>query len=141
MEKDRIIILNPTIDELLNDKVYKFQGETKTFFCPLWHNELCFDDSGNDIIIRCEPELEENIKIDDENIISIKIESSIQKVFNDEKIIFNIGNSEFIIFSNEMRITPDQTYVLKNKGILKKNSNNIFDTSCRSDIYVDIYLS
>ena len=49
MEKDRIIILNPTIDELLNDKVYKFQGETKTFFCPLWYNELCFDDSGNDV--------------------------------------------------------------------------------------------
>ena len=141
MEKDRIIILNPTIDELLNDKVYKFEGETKTFFCPLWHNELCFDDSGNDVIIKCEPELEENIKIDDENIIFIKIETSIQKIFNEEKLIFNIGNSEFIINSIELRVRPEQTYLLKGKGILKKNSNNIFDTSSRSDICIDIYLS
>ena len=141
MEKDRIIILNPTMDELLNDKVYKFQGETKTFFCPLWHKELCFDDSGNDVIIKCEPELDENIKITEENIIFIKIEASIQKVLEEEKITFNIGKSEFIISSNELHIVSHQTYVFNKKGILKKNSDNIFDTSNRSNIYVDIYLS
>ena len=43
MEKDKIIILNHTIDELLNDKVNKFQGETKKFFLPLWHNKMSFE--------------------------------------------------------------------------------------------------
>ena len=70
-----------------------------------------------------------------------KIETSIQKIFNEGKLIFNIGNSEFIIQSNFLRIVKYQIHVLKEQGILKKNSNNIFDTSCRSDIYVDIYLS
>ena len=32
-------------------------------------------------------------------------------------------------------------YVFKKKGILKTNLNNIFDTSDRSDICVEIYLS
>ena len=141
MEKDKIIILNPTIDELLNDKVYKLKGETKTFFVPLWHNKLCFDDSGNDIIIKCEPELDENIKINEDNIIFIKIETFIQKIFEEKKICFNLGKSEFVIFSNELQIVPKQTYIFKKKGILKTKLDNIFDISDRSDIYVDIYLS
>ena len=69
------------------------------------------------------------------------IEASIQKVLEEEKITFNIGKSEFIIFSNELHIVSHQTYVFNEKGILKKNSDNIFDTSNRSNIYVDIYLS
>jgi len=141
MEKDKIVILNPTMDELLNDKVYKFQGETKTFFFPLWHNELCFDDSGNDVIIKCEPELEKNIRINEENIIFIKIETSIQKIFEEKKICFTLGKSEFVILSNELQIISNQMYVFKKKGILKTNLNNIFDTSDRSDICVEIYLS
>ena len=46
-----------------------------------------------------------------------------------------------IIFSNELHIVSYQTYVFNERGILKKNSDNIFDTSNRSNIYVDIYLS
>ena len=141
MEKDNVIILNPTIDDLLGDNVYKYQGKTKTFFCPLWYNELIYDNSGNDIIIRCEPELDKNISINNENVIRIKIEDSIQKIFNNEKLIVNIGKSEFIIQSDSLKIKKNQTYVIEKSGILEKNSKNIFDTSNRSDIYVDIYLS
>lgn len=140
MENDNIIILNPTIDDLLEDKVYKFKGKTKTFFCPLWHNELYFDDSGNDIIIRCEPELPENIQINQENIISIKITSTIQKLFNDKKLTFYIGKREFIIHSNFLRILKYQTYIFPNLGILKKDPNDILNTSCRTDIYVHLQL-
>ena len=67
MEGDNIIILNPNLEDMLNDKIYKLELEEETYYIPLWHNELCYDASGNDIIVRCIPELDSNITIDNDN--------------------------------------------------------------------------
>ena len=42
----------------------------KTYFVPLWHNELYFGDEKSnegEIIVKCVPELPENISIDENN--------------------------------------------------------------------------
>ena len=141
MEKDNLVILNPTIDDLLDDKVYKLEMKNQTVFCPLWHDEICFDDSGNDLIVKCIPELDKNIKIDDLNNIICKTENKIQDVLNDGKLVFKIGNKDFTILSASLRITKCQTYILKNLGILRMNDKNIYDVTKRADIHVDIFLS
>ena len=64
MKRDNIIILNPTIDDLLDDKIYKLALEERTFMVPLWHHEVCFDISGADLIVQSLPELEDHIFID-----------------------------------------------------------------------------
>ena len=46
MVSDCIIVLNPTIDNMLDDTIYKLTLENKTFYVPLWHHELCYDASG-----------------------------------------------------------------------------------------------
>ena len=60
--------LNPSIDDLLENNVYKLYVNEQLFLVPLWHNELYFESSESnnfkEIIVSCEPELSENIKID-----------------------------------------------------------------------------
>ena len=42
MVYDNIIILNPTLKDLLNDNIFKLDVEDKNFYIPLWHHELHF---------------------------------------------------------------------------------------------------
>ena len=74
-QHDNIVILNPDINDLLNDKIYKLEVNESTFYVPLWHNEIVFDDvSGNDLIVKCIPEFDNNIYIDNMNHLHIKEE-------------------------------------------------------------------
>jgi len=141
MKKDNLIILNPTINDLLEDKVYKLDYNNEIFFCPLWAHETCFDISGNDLIIKCVPELENNVVVDAKNNIIYKIKTKIKQVFEEGKIEFQIGKKKLIIYSNLLRITKFQSYVFRDIGILRQNEKDIYDTSRRSDIIVDIILS
>ena len=63
--------LNPSIDDLLLNNIYKLYINNNLFLVPLWHNESYFDSSNCEIIVICEPELPANIKIYDENNLHI----------------------------------------------------------------------
>ena len=39
---DNIILLNPDLDDLFNDNIYKLIFEEKEYYIPLWHHELHF---------------------------------------------------------------------------------------------------
>ena len=46
MTKDNIFILNPRLEDMINDTIYKLEIDKRIFYIPLWHNELCYDASG-----------------------------------------------------------------------------------------------
>ena len=77
-----IYILKPSLDELINDRIYKLIIDENTYYVPLWHNELEFD---GDIIVKCIPELPENIIIDENNNIHIHLKI----VFSNELLVRN----------------------------------------------------
>ena len=52
MRDDNIVILNPSLGDILSDNVYKLELLGKTFYVPLWHHEVIFDHSGNDVIVK-----------------------------------------------------------------------------------------
>ena len=141
MAKDNLIILNPTIDDLMENKVYKLDYNKLIFHCPLWQREICFDVSGNDLIIKCIPELPDHITIDDTNNIIIKYSNKMQKIFDEGKITLNIGKREFIISSRSLRISKYQTFILKEQGIISLNEKNIYDISKKMNIVVEIFLT
>lgn len=140
MKRDNIIILNPTIDDLLDDKIYKLKMEERTFMVPLWHYEVCFDVSGADLIVQSLPELEEHIFIDNYNNIICQFEGKIQQVLDTQQIIIKIGSKFFTIQGENLKIKPQQTYVFRNTGILKMNQSDLFSTQQRGHIYVEIKL-
>jgi hypothetical protein len=71
--------LNPNINDLLECNFYKLYIESQLYLVPLWHYETCYDGSGCEIIVICEPELPDGIKIDDDNNLYIETEINIYK--------------------------------------------------------------
>jgi len=140
MRDDNIVILNPSLADILSDNVYKLDLLGKTFYVPLWHHEVIFDHSGNDVIVKCVPELEDHITIDNDNNIHCYFKGPINEVLQKEKIELMLGNKIFEIDSKTLFIKKHQTYAFRNNGILKINPEHIFSTEERANIYVDIKL-
>jgi hypothetical protein len=134
-----IYTLNPSINDLLNNNVYKLVINEEVFLVPLWHNELYFDNSGCEIIVICNPELPDNINIDDDNNICIKINLNDyhDKILNNNPITINFGDKSFEIPISELYMRREQIYRIKNVG-LSKIKNDIYDISEKTDIIVNI---
>ena len=141
--------LNPSIDDLFENNVYKLYVNEQLFLVPLWHNELYFESSElnnfKEIIVSCEPELSKNIKIDENNNLIVKIEFSSNDlpnlIINNGEIFFNIGKKKLSIPVNKLYMKPNQFYRIKNEGLSKINENDIYDVSTKSDIIVNITLT
>ena len=135
--------LNPSLNDLINNNIYKLYVNNELFFVPLWYNEVYFETSGREIIVYCVPEIPEHISLDDDN--NIYIDYDIQS--NDiTKLILENGsihvslceNINYEIPLSELHMKKEQYYKLKNKGISKGKDNDIHDVSNKSDIIVKI---
>jgi len=134
--------LNPSINDLLNNNLYKLHINGQLFLVPLWHNESYFDGSGCEIIVICEPELPENLSIDEDNNIIIERIIDMNKdirsmILNDAFICVHLGNQEFKIQLSNLYMKKEQTYRIKNAG-LSKIKKDIYDISEKTDIIVNI---
>lgn len=140
--------LNPNINDLLNNNFYKLYVKDVLYLVPLWHNEVYFDNENenenNEIIVLCEPELPEGVKIDDDNNIYIEKTINIQTelpclVLNNDTIIIEIGDHRYHILVSELTMKREQYYKIKNQGITKPN-DDVCNVSQKSDIIVKIIL-
>ena len=138
--------LNPNINDLLNNNFYKLYVKDKLYLVPLWYNEVYFDNEteNNEIIVLCEPELPEGVKIDDDNNIYIEKTINMQTelpslVLNNESIIVEIGDKQYYILVSELTMKREQYYKIKNQGITKPN-DDVCNISQKSDIIVKIIL-
>ena len=74
MKNDIVIIINPTIENIMNNELYKLEYNNENYYVPLWHDEISYDISETEyLIVKCKPELPENIFIDHNNDVHIKI--------------------------------------------------------------------
>jgi len=134
------VILNPLIDDLLEDNIYKYRIEDSYYIIPLWHKEVIINDDYNETYIYCNPMLPNNINIDDDNNIFIEIRENIKNIFNKEKYYFNIGNHIYHINNDDIKLLSYQEIILKKQGISKIDLNNILNNKKRSDINYKLYL-
>jgi hypothetical protein len=144
--------LNPNINDLINNNIYKLNINDQICYVPLWIAESYFDISGCEIITICEPELSDNITIDEDNNIHIEIKVSLSEelsilIMNDLNLTIQIANKTFEIPIQELNMKKEQLYTLKNKGIYRVQDSicdNIFDEvniSEKADIIVKIKLT
>jgi hypothetical protein len=134
--------LNPSINDLMNNNVYKLYVNNELFLVPLWHNECYFDSLGYEIIVICEPELPNGITIDDNNNICVEKEiyvlDNLSNMITDNiPIKINIGEKEFEIDTSNLYLKREQIYRIKNQG-LSKIKKDIYDISEKTDIIVKI---
>jgi len=140
-ENDECIILNPFIDDLFHDKVYKLKENGQTYIVPLWHHELVYDNSGSDLYVKCIPLLPENAEIDANNNIHICSAWNIKDIWETSEISVWLGSREIRIPVKDLRILKYQTITLREKGISRINSKNIYDVQRRGDIVLHIDLT
>jgi len=138
-KNDNLIILDPSLDDLFEENIYILNICDKRFFIPLWSHELSYEVDDGDLIVKCVPDLPENVEIDDNNNIFINIERKIKDVIK-EDIIFVLGQKQFNIKSSELFIKPKQTLTLYNKGIPRFDTKDIYSVK-KGHIYVNINLN
>lgn len=134
--------LNPNIDDLLNNNLYKLYINNVLLIVPLWHNECYFDISNCEIMVICEPELPNGITIDDENNIHIETvlylnEELLNNIKNNKELQIYVGNKEFNIPLSKLYLKSEQYYRIKNEG-LSKIKKDIYDVSEKTDIIIKI---
>ncbi len=141
VENDNIVILNPTLDDLLNDNIYMLDFEGEKYYVPLWHDEIYYKHKNNDLVVKCIPDIPENISLDNNNNIIVNIYDIINNVINLEYIQCHIGTKCFHIPVRELKISRLQRYVIKHQGVSLIHSSNVYDNTQKSNIIFNINLT
>jgi hypothetical protein len=140
-QNDECIILSPFLDDLFDSNLYKLIEGDKTYLIPLWHHELVYDNNGADLYIQCIPILPDNVEIDEKNNIHVKLSLFIEDIWDKETIEVKLGNNVFNVRRNQLKMTAKQTVLLANCGISRVNTDEIYNITKKSDIYVHIELA
>ncbi len=109
-ESTNILVLKSTIDDLLNNKIYKLEHQEHDYYIPLWHKRFNI----NDILVLNEYELSDNIIIKDNNDIWIYKEIPLHTLFHD-------GDCEIFMGSKAIKIQADTLKITQTGKIQKKN--------------------
>jgi len=143
IKNDIIIIINPTIENIINNEIYKLEYNNENYYVPLWHDEISYDISETEyLIVKCKPELPENTFIDHNNDVHIKmLIESIEKLLNEPYINVSVGGKVFEIPVCELKIKKSQIYTFFNKGISLINLNDIYNTKRKGNIIVYITIN
>ena len=131
-----LIILNPNLEDLLKDNVFKLNLNNKIHYIPLWHKQVFI----NKTIIHCIPDISENYKVDSYNNLYTTHKIKILDILQEKNIIIQILDKKYEIPVEELKIKKKQKYTIKEKGILKINNFDMFSIDKRADIIVDIEL-
>ena len=153
-KNDRVFILNPSITDLLENNIFKLYVDNQLYLVPLWHNELYFEtkkpdelinsNSNSEIIVICNPELPEELVIDEDNNIHVTkaIEGTklLDIIKNSGSYDFVIGSKLFSIPINHLYMKKEQIYRLFNQGISHVLEEDMYNINCKADIIVKILI-
>jgi hypothetical protein len=143
LQDDELIILNPSIDNLLNNDVYVLEYGKNTFYIPLWHEEVTYEIGGHSLIVKCIPQLPEHVYIDENNHIHIHIKISIMRALRDNTISVSLGQKVFNIITSDLKIITRQSHIISENGISTivpcDNYNTDTDKKSNIIIHIDLY--
>lgn len=147
--------LNPSLDDLFESNVYKLVHHGHAYFVPLWHSELYYDyitgptptsnasidlDNG-EIIVKCIPDLGENIFIDEMNNIHTTMHVLLRDISLKSPVLeLKLGTRSFEIPCDKLIIKPLQYYTIRKKGVAKIDDINMYSIDQKADIVVKIIL-
>jgi len=145
-KNDSIVILNPSLKDILENNIYKLYVENELYLVPLWHNELYFDaPDGSEIVVLCQPDIPENIRIDENNNLHITKEINLYKelpnlILNDPFVSLEVGGKWVSIPLQKLFMKKEQIYRFEGQGIAHILEKDIYNISVKADIIVKILL-
>ena len=133
-----VIVLEPSLDDLLEEKVFRLKYEEKEYLVPLWHGIMYFTNETHNIMVKCSPKLPDHIDINDNNDIIVYIKKNIQDCLDMESISIQIGKKKLKISSENLKLVKKQSYKLINAGIPRINEKKFYNIEEISDVIVNI---
>jgi hypothetical protein len=116
--------------------------DEQLYLVPLWHNELYFDSKDGDIIVLCNPELPENMTIDENNDLHMTVDiegiTLLDLINKDSFVSLLIGERSFRIPLHNLYMKKEQIYRMVGQGISNVIENDMYNISCKADIIVKI---
>jgi hypothetical protein len=161
MQKNNIIILKPSLKDVIQNNISVLQFEGQTFYVPLWHSELHYrtqpqsqpqtqtqTQEGSEekqLIVKCMPVLPDHMSIDANNELHIDVRADIKELLNLSPGVLRIPlyDSECVELQvRELHIKSRQTVILKNNvhGISLICATDIYDVSNKAPICVHVHL-
>jgi hypothetical protein len=146
MQKNNIVILNPSLKDVIQNNISVLQYEGQTFYVPLWHSELHYRISDEtQLIVKCMPILPDHMSIDANNELHIDVRVDIKELLNMNPGVLRIPlyDSECVELQvRELHIKSRQTIVLPNNihGISLICATDIYDVTNKAPICVHVQL-
>jgi hypothetical protein len=137
LDVEDIVVLNPDIDDLLNQSVYKLKrGDSETLFVPLWHRELEYDG----VFVDCVPTLPDNIWLDELNNIHVKCGFKVGDLWDKDGVDIQVGTRVYNLDVGLLRLVSKQTVRVDGdgEGIPVPNEADIFNVSRLSSVYAHV---
>jgi len=135
------LVIHPTLRDLLENNVYKWERDGEWFYAPLWHSEMTFmDRRGSEILVKCVPNLPTNVSIDENNDLYIRWTVPFTVSLLHTKVIsvsLPYGEEEMKTWNipvNQLRVQEEQRYVFKKQGMAKINERDMYNIEQRGDI-------
>jgi curved DNA-binding protein CbpA len=148
MQKNNIIILKPSLKDIIQNNISVLQFGGQTFYVPLWHSELHYriqDSDEKQLIVKCMPVLPDHMSIDANNELHIDVRVDIKEMLNLNPGVLRIPlyDSECVELQvRDFHIKSRQTVILKNNihGISLICVTDIYDVSNKAPICVHVQL-
>jgi hypothetical protein len=131
-KKRDTMILRPTLDVLLDKQIYLVSKKERDYYIPLWIDEIIFEEEEIDRVFVCEPVLQENMWIDEDNNIHVTMKKD---CFDESCIEIYLGKKRFL-FKKEERI--GDMIVLEGQGIPRIHPDDIYDASQTGSIVLHL---
>lgn len=161
---DLVVRLNPSLLDMLLDRVYILQENGHSYYIPLWHSELHFknttattrDDARErerEVIVLCDPELPDNVSIDDDNNLFISLTVDIRELFVNQVVPVYINDEVkshgivYYLHACDVRLsnthTTRQCVLLHGAGGIARcnHSSDIYNVGTRANVYANIRLT
>ena len=135
---NNVYIVNPSIDDLFENNIYKLLRGEKTIYVPMWHSELVYEFGNEELTVKCIPNLPEHINIDERNNMHVYLKRKFDGLLSMSNIQFHLGKNLFQIELSDLRIMKHQTIVIRDKGISLINELNVYDDSKRSHVIIHL---
>lgn len=139
------LVLQPTLNDLWENNVYKYTKNGKTIIVPLWHHELIYDIDDNDFIIKMKPKLpSSNYWIDTQNNLHQLQEFTVSElwdhVVDESPISVFFGKKKFILYPHKLSLKTHQKWVWEQEGLTQIQNDSIYDISQKADVILHIHL-
>ena len=123
-----ILVIHPTLADLVHQHVYLYTHGDKRYSIPMWHHELIYDE----FIVLCRPEVD----LDEHNNLTYEVRAKVQDVFQSG---LHVEELQVRVESKELRLVPFQ--VLEVQGTIPRIQEDIYSVSETGIIFLQIYLS